>query len=215
MRAVKIHAFGDPDRDIALFALLRDTYPDIALMHDAEGVYNHREALKVGRALDELDCRWYEAPLPDFDLAGYRDLRRRLSTPVLPAGYAMWDIRQMADALRDSPWSACRSEVYSTLGITALSKMMVLAKSFDMDLEPVTYGHSLFATAGLHVIQGFPNACYFELAYPAEPWEYGVVNPVRPAPDGTVSAPDEEGIGIVLDWEKIEHLASHKISLGG
>ncbi len=49
IRAVKLHAFGEPDRDIALFALLRETYPDLTFMHDAESVYDHREALKVGR----------------------------------------------------------------------------------------------------------------------------------------------------------------------
>jgi L-alanine-DL-glutamate epimerase-like enolase superfamily enzyme len=214
IRAVKLHAFGDPDRDIALFTLLRERNPDLTLMHDAESVYSHEEALKVGKALDGLDCRWFEAPLPDFDLDGYRDLRRRLSTPVLPAGYAMWDIRQMADALRDSPWTACRSEVYSTLGITTLSKMMVLAKSFDMDLEPVTYGHSLFAAAGLHVILGFPNARYFELAYPVQPWEYAVANPLRPDADGFVSAPNDDGIGIGLDWDEVERLTRHRASLG-
>ncbi|MEO8776778.1 MAG: enolase C-terminal domain-like protein, partial [Candidatus Nanopelagicales bacterium] len=173
-QAVKLHSFGEPERDIALFTLLRDAYPGLTFMYDAEGVFSRREALKVGQALDELGCRWYEAPLPDFDLEGYRDLRRRLTTPILPAGYAMWDVRQIADALRDSPWSACRAEIVSTLGITELTKMMVVAGAFDLDLEPVTYGHSLFATAGLHVIQAHRNASYFEMAYPVEPWEYGV-----------------------------------------
>jgi L-alanine-DL-glutamate epimerase-like enolase superfamily enzyme len=133
---------------------------------------------------------------------------------VLPAGYAMWDLRQLADALRDPPWSACRSEIGSTLGITALCKMMVLAQAFDMDLEPVTYGHSLGAIAGLHVMQAFPNVSYFELAYPVEPWEYGVLNPVRPDADGMVRAPDGPGLGAALDWEAIEATASYKMSLG-
>jgi L-alanine-DL-glutamate epimerase-like enolase superfamily enzyme len=214
IRAVKLHAFGEPDRDIALFGLLRETYPDLTFMHDAESVYDHREALKVGRALDELDCRWYEAPLPDFDLEGYRDLRRCLNVPVLPAGYAMWDVRQLADALRDPPWDACRSEIIATLGITALCKMMGLARAFDMALEPVTYGHSLLATAGLHMAQAFANVSYFELAYPVEPWEYGVVNPVRPNADGMVRAPDGDGLGVVMDWDAIEAMTSHRISLG-
>jgi len=213
LTAVKLHAFGEPDRDIALFSLLRETYPDLTFMHDAESVYDHREALEVGRALDELGCRWYEAPLPDFDLEGYRELRRRLDVPVLPAGYAMWDVRQLADALRDPPWDACRSEIFSTLGITALCRMMGLAQAFDMDLEPVTYGHSLFAVAGLHVMQAFANVSYFELAYPVEPWEYGVVNPVRPDAAGMVRAPEGDGLGLVMDWEAIEAMSSHRISL--
>ncbi len=212
--AVKLHAWGEPDRDVALFATLRERFPDLVLMHDAEGVYDRSEALRVGRGLDALDCRWFEAPLPDFDLEGYRDLRRRLDVPILPAGYAMWDLRQLAEALRDPPWSTCRAEISSTLGITALCKQMVLAQAFDMDLEPVSYGHSLGAIATLHVMQAFPNVKYFELAYPVEPYEYGVVNPVRPDAAGMVRAPDGDGLGVALDWEAIDAITSHRINLG-
>lgn len=212
--AVKLHAFGDPDRDIALFELVRGTYPDVALMHDAESAYSYMEALRVGLALDEMGCRWFEAPLPDFDLRGYRDLHRRLRTPILPAGYSMFDIRQLADALCDSPWSACRSEIVSTLGITALRKMMILAEAYDMNLEPVTYGHSLFATAGLHVIQGHSNASYFELAYPTEPWEYGVINPVRPDAEGMTAASDAPGIGLDMDWDAVAAMTAHTVVHG-
>jgi L-alanine-DL-glutamate epimerase-like enolase superfamily enzyme len=213
--AVKLHAFGEPEKDIALFALLRETFPDLELMHDAESVYDHAEALRVGRALDELECRWFEAPLPDFDLEGYRSLRRRLDVPVLPAGYAMWDTRQLADALRDPPWSACRAEIFSTLGITELRRQILLAQAFDMDLEPVTYGHSLFAVAGLHVMQAFPNVSYFELAYPVEPWEYGVVDPPRPDDAGMVAAPAGTGLGISMDWGAIAAMTEHSLTLGG
>jgi L-alanine-DL-glutamate epimerase-like enolase superfamily enzyme len=214
IRAVKVHAFGDPDRDIALFTALRGKHPDLTLMHDGEGVYNRQEALRVGAALDELDFHWYEAPLADFDLAGYRDLSRRLRTPILPAGYAMWDVRQLADALRDTPWGSCRAEITSTLGITAMREMMTLAKSYDMNLEPVTYGHALFAAAGLQLMQGHANATYFELAYPNEPWEYGIANPIRPDSNGMVRAHDSHGIGLKLDWEQIDRLASSRITLG-
>ncbi len=212
--AVKLHAFGDPDRDLALFAGLREAYPDLVLMHDAEGVYDRREALKVARGLDALECRWFEAPLPDFDLEGYRDLRRRVDVPILPAGYHMWDIRQMAEALRDPPWTTARAEIYCTLGITALCRQMVLAAAFDMDLEPVSYGQSLSAIAALHVMLAFPNVRYFELAYPVEPWEFGVVNPVRPDAAGMVTVPEGDGLGVVLDWDAIDAMTSHRITLG-
>lgn len=214
-RAVKLHAFGDPRKDISLATRLRKIHPDLVLMHDAEGVYSHQEALQVGLALDELGFHWYEAPLNDFDLQGYRELREKLTTPVLPAGYALGDHRQIAQAIRHSPWSACRSEIGSTQGISSLNKMAALARSFDLNLEPVTYGHSLYATAGLHFILGHPNTSYFEIAYPMEDWEYGVVDPVRPDASGVVRAPEGNGIGLTIDWEKIESMTAHSLVLGG
>lgn len=211
--ALKVHAWGDPVRDVALLARLQEVFPAMVLMYDAEGVYDRRAALRVARGLEALDCRWFEAPLSDFDLEGYRDLRRRVDVPILPAGYAMWDIRQLAEALRDPPWSAARAEIGSTLGITALCKQIALARAFDMDLEPVSYGHSLSAIATLHVMQAFPNVSYFELAYPVEPYEYGVVNPVRPDATGVVTAPTGDGLGIVLDWDELDAHTVRRICL--
>lgn len=213
-RAVKVHAFGDVAKDISLMTMLRSNHPNLTLMHDAEGVYTRQEALRVGMAFDELDCRWFEAPLPDFDLDGYRDLRRRLSTPVLPAGYALWDPMQIAYVLHDSPWSACRAELASSIGITAVTQIANLAASFGMDFEPVTYGHNLYAAAGLHVALGLRNVSYVEVAYPTDSWEYGVLNPIRPDSDGNVHAPDSAGIGLELDWDYLKSITSYSVTMG-
>lgn len=206
--AVKLHAFGDPDKDIELYARLRDEYPRLVLMHDAECVYSRDDALRVGRALAEMGCTWYEAPLPELDLQGYRELRRALPVPVLPAGYALGDYHQVADALLDPPWTACRSEIASTQGITGLLRLMALADSAGMNLEPVTYGSAFYAMAGLHVILSQTNASYHEIAYPMAEWEYGVTNPARPDADGLVSAPAAPGLGLELDWAALESMTT-------
>jgi L-alanine-DL-glutamate epimerase-like enolase superfamily enzyme len=211
--ALKVHAWGEPGRDIALLRRLRAHDPGLTLMHDAEGVYDRREALTVARALEELDCRWFEAPLPDFDLTGYRELMARVDVPVLPAGYAMWDVRQFAEALRDPPWSAARSDVTATLGITWVLKLMRLAAAFDMDLELVSYGHTSNQLAALHVMLAFDNVSYFELPYPVEPWEYAVSSPVRPDASGLVHAPQAPGLGLELDWERVRSLVAGQTTL--
>ena len=211
--AVKVHAWGEPELDIGLLARLRDEHPDLTLMHDAEGVYDRDGALRVARAVESLAFRWFEAPLPDFDLDGYRDLIRRVRTPILPAGYVMWDPQQIAEALRDPPWSAVRAEVTCTLGITALCRIAELARAAKLDFEPVSYGHTLSQAANLHVMLAYDNVRYFELPYPVEPWEYGVVEPIRPGPDGTVAVPSGPGLGVDLDWDWVEGHAFAKISL--
>ena len=213
LRAVKVHAWGDPELDVTLLERLREAHPDLSLMHDAEGVYDRRGALRVARSLEALDFRWFEAPLPDNDFAGYRDLLKRVDLPILAAGYSMWDVHQFAEALRDPPWTALRAESGSTLGITSLCKLITLAAAFDMDLEPVSYGHTLHQLATLHVMLAHDNVSYFELPYPVEPWEYGVINPVRPDADGMVEAPIGDGLGIELDWEWIEAHTAGKILL--
>lgn len=210
LRAVKIHAWGDPDRDIALLSKLRETYPDLVLMHDAEGVYSRQDALRVARALESLDVRWLEAPLHDFDLEGYRELRRRVSIPILPAGYAIWDSRQYADLLCDSPWTSLRSSI-GTLGISGLRRLMRLGAAFGMNLEPVSYGGTLAQSAALQVMLSGDNCEFFELPYPVKPWERGVHNPLRPDSSGMVSAPEGPGLGVEIDWKDVEVQTCHRV----
>lgn len=80
-RAAKLHLSGDPLPDLELVTQARRAFPELELIVDAESVYDVPAATTVGRGLDELDVRWFEAPLPDRDLDGYRSLRRAFHTP--------------------------------------------------------------------------------------------------------------------------------------
>jgi L-alanine-DL-glutamate epimerase-like enolase superfamily enzyme len=39
---------------------------------------------------------------------------------------------------------------------------------------------------------------------PHEPYEYGVTNPFRITAAGEVDAPDAPGLGVAIDWERME-----------
>ena len=112
-RAVKFHAWCEPDRDLEMLRAVHAAHGDkgIAFMHDAEQRYDHQAALRVGRELDDLGFAWLEAPFPDQDLDGYADLRRRVGVPILPAGNTILDIQQVGQALRLHPWDAVRFDV--------------------------------------------------------------------------------------------------------
>lgn len=211
--AVKVHAWGDPARDLHLLERLRAEHADVALMHDAEGVYDRGGALRVGRGLEELGARWYEAPLPDFDLDGYRGLRRAVDVPLLPAGYSIYDPLQVAEALKDPPWTGVRGEATCTFGVTGLVELGRVAEVHGLDFEPVSYGHTLSQAANLHVMLAFARTSYFELPFPVEPWEYGVVDPLRPDVDGMVAAPDGPGLGVALDWDWVAAHAAARLEL--
>ena len=202
--AIKLHAYGDPERDIELHRAVYAAHPDIAVMHDAEGVYGLEDALAVGRALDEVGARWYEAAFPDFDLGSYRRLRAAVDVPVLPAGDAVWELHQFEEALRDPPWDTLRTDVSAAGGITPMAAIFALAAERDMDVEPVSYGHTLVQAANLQVMLAYGRTAYFEQAYPFEAWEYGVLNPIRADAEGMTHLPEGPGLGVELDLEAID-----------
>jgi L-alanine-DL-glutamate epimerase-like enolase superfamily enzyme len=203
--AVKLHAWGDAVRDAALVTRVRGAFPDLALMHDAEGRYDRTGAELVARACAEAGVRWFEAPLPDFDLEGFRALRRAVpGVPILAAGDAIWDARLVADVLRDPPWDAVRFDVSFAGGPTAACDLMAVAADAGLDVELISYGHTVVQAANLQVALAFGRTTYFEQAVPPEPFEHGVRTPIRTGEDGIARAPDGPGLGIDLDDTALE-----------
>ena len=62
--------------------------------------------------------------------------------------------------------------------------------------------------ANLHLVLSVSGCSYFEHPVPVEHYEYACANPIRIEADGCVSAPDGPGLGLDLDWKKIERDAS-------
>jgi L-alanine-DL-glutamate epimerase-like enolase superfamily enzyme len=203
--AVKLHAWGEPERDAALVRAVRARFPDLTLMHDAEGRYGRDGAELVARACADAGARWFEAPLPDFDLEGFRALRRSVTgVPVLAAGDAIWDHRLVADALRDPPWDAVRFDVSFAGGPTAARELVGVAADAGLDVELISYGHTVIQAANLHTALAFGRTTFFEQAVPPEPFEHGVRQPIRTGEDGLVHAPDGPGLGVELDDAAVE-----------
>lgn len=205
-RAVKFHAWCDPDRDLQMLRKVHDAHggSGMAMMHDAEQRYDRSSALRVGRELDAMGFRWLEAPLPDHDLEGYADLRRRVGVPIMAGGNDIVDIRSVGDALLRHPWDALRFDVTVAGGFTPSRKLVALAEGFGLWAELQSWGYTLIQAANLHLSLGMAPTGMFELPVPAEPHEYGVENPYRISEDGHVEAPSAAGLGVVIDWERMD-----------
>ena len=204
--AYKMTAWGDPTYDIKLMReMRRHVGDDVDLMLDCVSAYDHRTALKVGRVAEELDFYWFEEPLWDHDIHGLVKLCSALDIPVvstetLPgANYtiAEYIIRGAADIVR--------SDVMWKGGVTSTQKTIHLADCFGMNCEVHTSQYSLTDVANLHLVCSAKNCDFYELLFPLEFYsDYGVLNPVRVASDGTVSAPQRPGLGLEIDWELLE-----------
>jgi L-alanine-DL-glutamate epimerase-like enolase superfamily enzyme len=213
--AVKVHAWGEPERDAALLLAIRRSFPSLTLMHDAEGRYGRDGAAEVARTCVEIGARWFEGPLPGADLDGYRRLRREVpGISILPAGDTVWDARLMADALRDPPWDAVRFDVSFVGGFTPARDLVAIAIDADLPVELISYGHTVIQATNLHAALAFGRTSYFEQAMPPEPFEHGVVHPLRTGPDGCVRAPVGNGLGVELDEGAIEEATLAVIRAG-
>lgn len=205
-KAVKFHCWCNPGRDLPMCEAAAKHFAGtgLQLMLDVEQRYDVAGALKVGRRIGELGFQWFEAPLVDTDVEGYRELRRQTTVPIIAAGNTWVDLQQIGLAIRSGMWSAVRVDATICGGITPLRKIMALAEANGMTVEIQCWGYTLTQAANLHMMLAHPNCLYFEQPVPYRAFEYGSVDVIRTDKDGFVHAPEGAGLGIGIDWHDVE-----------
>jgi L-alanine-DL-glutamate epimerase-like enolase superfamily enzyme len=205
-KAVKFHCWCVPGRDLPMCEAVHRHFEgkDLALMLDAEQRYDVQGAIHVARRLGELSFRWFEAPLVDTDIDGYREIKRSSTVPVIAAGNTWLDLQMLAHAIKLDCWSSLRVDATICGGITPIRKIMALAEAHGMNVEIQCWGYTLTQAANLHVMLAYKNCTYFEQPVPYPAFEYGAGDVIRTDKEGFVHAPPGDGLGIGLDWKAIE-----------
>ena len=200
--ALKDHWTATPDANIAWSRAVRDHVgPDIELLHDAAGSpYNFNEALRVGRALEELDYGWFEEAISDRDLQGLQMLCAELTIPVMALETLMHDYELSTAWVLAGATDLVRANARH--GTTATLKLAHLAAAHGATIELNGPG-GLFGLVHAHLACALGNTTYYEY-FPGGSRdelgrEIGLTNP--PLPDsGYISPPDKPGWG--AEWDR-------------
>lgn len=203
----KLHAFGVPDKDIEVCRAVRAAVGDtMELMIDPVNAYDRRGALKVGRVLDELNFYWYECPIPDTDLHGLKDLRRKLDVEMVIAESVRGGLLAYPPYLIEDTLDALRPIGDQMGGITAMRKTAALAEAFGVKFEPHSYGNTSIAAAHFHVMLACHHCDWLELSVPLGVLDQGMKDVIRPNADRWVEAPTKPGLGYDVDLDSIDDL---------
>ena len=210
-QAHKIHPHGDPQMDIKISQAVREAVgPDMKLMLDSMWAYKYADALRVGRAIEELDFYWYEDPLVEEDIYNYVKLNQKLDVPIMSTEYAPGHFYGMTPWITQYATAILRSDVAVTGGITPLVRLCHMAEGFNMMCEIHHGGNSLNNVANLHVTMAVPNCEFYEFFPCTGANVYGLVTDIEFDENGMVHAPTEPGLGYEIDWDlvKREHTAT-------
>jgi len=204
--AVKFHTQCEINFDLEMISAVSSEFSanGLRFMVDLEQRYDYDDAVRLGRALSNMPCDWLEAPLDDTDIDAYSALSRAVDVDIISAGNTVVELPAMADAIVRGAWSRLRCDPCNVGGISAATRAMALAGAHGLKTELQSYGYPLSQAANLHVMLGVPGCSYFEHPVPIEHYEYGCANPIRIDAHGCVAAPNGPGLGLDLDWNKIE-----------
>jgi D-galactarolactone cycloisomerase len=130
--------------------------PEVDLFVDAAGVYEPRQAIRLGRHLERLDVCWFEMPIPTDNLPGNIDVARTLDVPI--ALDALANRFQARDYVGGGGLDIIQPDVCRAGGITESLKMAEVADLYCAARAPPTpWSATCSATASRYSASALPT----------------------------------------------------------
>jgi len=200
----KFHVWGSIEEDVRLVELVQQTFADshYRFMIDLEEKYDIDDALRLGEQMDEGLFVWLEGPIGDELLVQYGELRSRLAIQIIPDGYSIYSPEFIRQGIEAGSWDAGRFDATKVGGISKALELLMIANDAGMSMEIQSWSHSLAQAANLHLMLANERTRYFEVPTPREAFEFGMKNGIL-LDRGKVAAPEEPGLGITVDWDRL------------
>ena len=192
-----------PGRDVDMIKSIREVYPDIPLMVDANSAYT-LDDIETLKALDEFNLMMIEQPLMAGDLIDHAKLQKEIKTPVC-LDESIDSYEAAAAAIEMGSCKIINVKVGRVGGLTQSIKIHDLAEKHNI---PLWCGGMLEAGVGrLHNV-AITSLSNFTLpgdtASSSRYWFEDIITPEVVAENGTVTISDKPGIGAEVDFDKMK-----------
>lgn len=177
-RGVKVKVGGGPlSEDLKRVRAVRNVIGDDAdLMVDANQAFDYAEALRRGRAYEDLGCRWFEEPLPASDTAGHIRLARKLDIPIA-TGENRYGQASFRELIESDGVGVVQPDLRRAGGVTDCYEIGLMAAGFNVPYASHGGG------AHIHVLAALPNTIYVESGLLPEGSPITLVDGCYPLPD--------------------------------
>ena len=194
-----------PGRDVEMVRKVRDRFPEVPLMADANSAYTLSDASRL-QELDDLDLLMIEQPLDHEDIQDHAALQARLRTPICLDE----SIRSVQDTRLALDLDATRVVNIKPGRVGGFASSRAIHDLCRSRQVPVWCGGMLESGVGrahnlaLATLPGFtlPGDISASRRY----WERDVVTPEFELVEGRMPLPEGPGIGVEPDMDRIQEL---------
>jgi D-galactarolactone cycloisomerase len=219
-RAMKMKIGGlTPGEDIQEVAGIRKTIGDnVLLMADANGAYDSRTAIQVGRGLQALGLAWFEEPVRRGDIDGYLDVRRVLQLPIT-GGEHLGSLDAFREYVSRRLVDVLQPDVANCGGLSGARRIAALAQAFHVRVYPHVWGTPVAVAAGLHFAATLPSTPptvtptplaqepLFEFDSTPHPIRDAMLTDALRPRGGWLAIPDGPGLGVEVDPDVLTRFA--------
>lgn len=198
-----------PSQDLSILSAIRERYPNLSLMADANSAYSLQEMNRL-KALDAFNLLMIEQPLAADDIVDHALLQKELKTPIcLDESIASFD-----DARRALDLNSCQViniKPGRVGGLTVSKKIHDLCDSRGV---PVWCGGMLESGIGRAHNIALSSLSNFiipgDVSASARYWEKDIINPEVIVKDGFIDVPQGKGIGFEVNRSELERVTIAK-----
>lgn len=175
------------DDDVARIRAVRELCgKDRRIMVDANQAFNANEALRRGRVYQELNCFWYEEPLPPHERDAYSTLAQALDIRIA-TGENEYTKYGFLELLKRGAADVVQPDNRRAGGVTEWMEIAALADAFGVDVASHGGGPT-----NMHMLLAMPNAIYIETG--SLKGDHSTLESLR-LDNGAVLAPESPGMG--------------------
>lgn len=204
-----INAQGPPGRTETIIPLVRKTFgDDMVLYADSNGFYSVREAIRVGRLLEEYRYQFFEEPVPFDWYEETKMVADALSMPVA-GGEQEYSLHGFRWLLANDGIEIAQPDTNYFGGMIRSMKVALMADAMGKKCTPHMSGGDLGFLYMLHFVSALPNALpYHEF----KGFKTGVEFECKTSPlksvEGKVKVPTGPGLSVDIDKDFIN---MHKV----
>lgn len=183
--------------DIDLIRGAREGLGNATLLIDAGCVYGARTALRRAHAFAEFKPEWFEEPLREDDIDGYRWLRDRSPIPIA-AGEGECGRESFRPFIDQQALDVYQVDL-SRCGFTDASYIRNRVEEIGARLCNHCYTSPVTVAASIHWLCTCRDAFVFEDCVEDSPLRHELTHEKIQSVDGWMTPPDRPGLGVTLD----------------
>ena len=185
----------DPEKMVERVAAVREAIgPDIGLMVDANQQMSVKQAIRIGRMMEEFNLTWFEEPVICHDHEGEAQIAAALDTPIA-SGETVYTHRGILQMLEARSADVLMPDLQRMGGPTEFLKAGHLCEAYH-----IPCASHLFSEMSLALLASLPGGYYLEHM----PWFESLYKErIELDANGHAVVPDRPGWGFSFDPEAI------------
>lgn len=174
---------------------------EIDIMVDAHGPpwHNTKDAIIVGKSLEQFNLLFYEDPVPPDNMDALRRVQDNVNIPIA-AGERhshIWGVRRL---IEEEIVDVIQPDTGRIGGISQMMKIAAMAEAHYISVAPHSGSLGPIAEyAAIHILAAIPNALILERVHDDVPIRYEVTRPHIQTIDGYIEVPNLPGLGVDID----------------